>query len=86
MRTRTPKGSGSAGTAVLRSRRPPHASPPEWTLEDYLEFALGAGYVGAWPWSFSGTDPYGPLPEEPLRAFAGRHPELVNQRALGSGL
>jgi len=41
-----------------------------------------AGYAGAWPWSFSGTDAYGRLPVEPLRRFAERHPELVNPRAL----
>ncbi len=63
-------------------QHPPGASPPSTTLEQYLEFAVGAGYAGAWPWSFSGTDGYGPLPEEPLRAFAQRHPELVNPRAL----
>ena len=67
-------------------QHPDHATPPQTTLEDYLEFAVSAGYLGAWPWSFSGTDPYGPLPEEPLRAFAQRHPELVNEKALGSGL
>jgi hypothetical protein len=63
-------------------RHPNGASPPEWTLADYLEFALKDGYAGAWPWSFSGTDDYGSFPEEPLRAFAERHPELVNPIAL----
>ena len=63
-------------------QHPPGASPPEWTLADYLEFALKDGYSGAWPWSFSGTDDYGSLPEEPLRAFARWHPELVNPIAL----
>jgi hypothetical protein len=62
-------------------RHPPGASPPEWTLADYLEFALTEGYAGAWPWSFSGTDDYGSFPEEPLLAFARRHPHLVNPRA-----
>lgn len=51
------------------------------TLDAYLRFAVGAGYAGAWPWSFSGTDAYGRLPVEPLRQFAARHPELVNPRA-----
>jgi hypothetical protein len=51
-------------------------------LGDFLESALVSGYAGAWPWSFSGTDVYGRLPVEPLRAFAARHPDLVNQRAL----
>ena len=63
-------------------QHPPGASPPATTLEDYLEFAVRAGYAGAWPWSFSGTDGYGRLPEAPLRAFAERHPDLVNPRAL----
>jgi hypothetical protein len=62
-------------------QHPPDASPPATTLEQYLEFAVTAGYAGAWPWSFSGTDAYGSVPEEPLRAFASRHPELVNSRA-----
>ena len=63
-------------------QHPEGASPPPTTLAEYLEFAVRAGYAGAWPWSFSGTDAYGRLPEEPLRAFARRHPELVNPRAL----
>jgi hypothetical protein len=64
-------------------QHPADASPPATTLEDYLEFAVRAGYAGAWPWSFSGTDAYGRLPEEPLRAFAERHPDVVNPRAAG---
>ncbi|HEY6362469.1 MAG TPA: hypothetical protein VIX63_15255, partial [Vicinamibacterales bacterium] len=63
-------------------QHPDGASPPETTLEEYLEFAVSAGYSGAWPWSFSGTDAYGRLPEAPLHAFARRHPELVNARAM----
>jgi hypothetical protein len=62
-------------------QHPQGASPPATTLEEYLEFAVSAGYTGAWPWSFSGTDAYGRLPSEPLRAFARRHPDLVNPRA-----
>jgi hypothetical protein len=63
-------------------QHPAGAAPPNTTLEEYLEFAVGSGYAGAWPWSFSGTDAYGRLPEEPLRAFAERHPDLVNSRAM----
>ena len=59
-------------------QHPPLSSPPATTLEQYLEFGVEAGYAGAWPWSFSGTDGYGRLPEAPLHAFAQRHPELVN--------
>jgi hypothetical protein len=62
------------------ARHPPHAAPPATTLDDYLEFAVSHGYAGAWPWSFSGTDDYGPLPEEPLVRFARARPELVNPR------
>jgi hypothetical protein len=61
-------------------QHPPGASPPPIGLAEYLEFALGNGYSGAWPWSFSGTDAYGRLPEEPLRAFGRTHPDLVNPR------
>ena len=62
------------------NRHPPQATPPPTTLDDYLEFAVAGGYAGAWPWSFSGTDDYGPLPQEPLVRFARAHPELVNPR------
>ena len=63
-------------------RHPAGVSHPERTLEEYLEFALAAGYAGAWPWSFSGTDDYGRLPETPLIDFARRHEVLVNQRCV----
>jgi hypothetical protein len=63
-------------------QHPKGASPPPTTLDEYLEFGLSAGYAGAWPWSFSGTDAYGRLPEEPLRRFAAAHPDLVNPRAF----
>jgi hypothetical protein len=66
------------------ARHPPNASPSPWTLTEYLEFALAGGYAGAWPWSFSGTDGYGSVPQEPLLLFAKRHPELVNPRALSA--
>ena len=56
--------------------------PPATTLDEYLECAVSGGYVGGWPWSFSGTDAYGRMPVEPLRRFAERHPDLVNRRAL----
>ena len=61
---------------------PPGASPLPQSIEDVLEAALAGGYVGSWPWSFSGTDAYGRLPAEALRHFAARHPNLVNQRAI----
>jgi hypothetical protein len=61
-------------------RHPAGASPPGTTLAEYLEFAVDEGYAGAWPWSFSGTDDYGALPELPLHEFARRHADLVNPR------
>ena len=61
-------------------QHPRGTTPPETTLEEYLEFALRDGYSGAWPWSFSGTDDYGTLPEAPLLEFAKRHRDLVNPR------
>jgi hypothetical protein len=67
--------------ANATAHHPEGASPPPQSLDDYLEFAVTSGYVGAWPWSFSGTDAYGSLPEEPLGRFAARYPELVNPRA-----
>ena len=54
---------------------------PAARIGEYLDFAVGAGYAGAWPWSFSGTDAYGRPPIEPLREFAARHPDLVHPRA-----
>jgi hypothetical protein len=65
-------------------QHPPKVSPPRRTLDEYLEFALAAGYAGAWPWSFSGTDGYGTLPEAPLHEFAKRHPAVVNPRAAAA--
>ena len=62
-------------------QHPAGVTPPPTTLVQYLEFALSSGYAGAWPWSFSGTDAYGRLPEEPLQEFARMHPELVNRHA-----
>jgi hypothetical protein len=63
------------------NRHPAGKAPPPTTLDDYLEFAVAAGYRGGWPWSFSGTDAYGRLPRPALHRFAQRHPELVNPRA-----
>jgi hypothetical protein len=62
-------------------RHPAHVEPPPTTLDQYLEFAVHGGYVGAWPWSFSGTDAYGTVPYDSLHRFAARYPWLVNPRA-----
>jgi hypothetical protein len=64
-------------------QHPRGTAPPSTTLEEYLEFAVSEGYSGAWPWSFSGTDDYGSLPEAPLHEFARRHSHLVNARWSG---
>lgn len=32
---------------------------PAYSLEDYLNLARTGGYLGAWPWSFKGVDPFG---------------------------
>jgi hypothetical protein len=64
------------------AQHPPDASPLAQPIDQVLEAAVAGGYVGAWPWSFSGTDGYGRLPLGPLHAFAVRHPELVNPRAV----
>jgi hypothetical protein len=63
-----------------QTSHPTGTSPPETSLGEYLEFAVEGGYAGAWPWSFSGTDDYGGLPEAPLHRFAVRYPDLVNPR------
>ena len=80
-------GRAQAGRARRVSRRRRAPAPggriaAGTTLAEYLEFAVGGGYSGAWPWSFSGTDDYGALPELPLHEFARRHAELVNPRCL----
>jgi hypothetical protein len=64
------------------TERPRNAEPLAQPIDQVLEAAVAGDYVGAWPWSFSGTDAYGRLPLEPLRAFAVRHPELANPRAV----
>ncbi len=61
-------------------QHPPNVAPVPIALDDYLEFALTQGYLGAWPWSFSGTDEFGALPVEPLVRFAAKHPDVVNAR------
>jgi hypothetical protein len=63
------------------SQHPAGASPPSTTLDDYLTFGVEGGFLGAWPWSFSGTDAYGRVPRPGLRRFAERYPQLVNARA-----
>jgi hypothetical protein len=63
-----------------RAHHPPGVVPPERDPGDYLTFAVNGGYVGAWPWSFSGTDAYGSVAREALISFGARHPEMLNPR------
>ena len=35
--------------------------PPAYTVADYLTLARDGGYLGAWPWSFKGTDAFGAI-------------------------
>ena len=39
---------------------------PAYTLADYLELARKGGYLGAWPWSFKGTDAFGAVDLEAM--------------------
>jgi hypothetical protein len=38
---------------------PPNHLSPAYRVEDYLSLAREGGYLGAWPWSFKGTDAFG---------------------------
>lgn len=40
-------------------RHPPDHLSPCYTTADYLAMARSGGYLGAWPWSFKGTDAFG---------------------------
>jgi hypothetical protein len=39
--------------------QPPGHLSPAYTAADYLQLARSGGYLGAWPWSFKGTDAFG---------------------------
>jgi hypothetical protein len=41
-----------------RTRPADHLSPAH-TVADYLKLARDGGYLGAWPWSYKGTDAFG---------------------------
>ena len=72
---------GTPAVALGVRRRVILGEFPGNLADDFLEFALRSGYLGAWAWSFSGTDRYGRVAAEPLLRFAERHPEIVNPRA-----
>jgi hypothetical protein len=40
---------------------PPDHLSPAYTVADYLALTRDGGYMGAWPWSFKGTDAFGPV-------------------------
>lgn len=48
--------------------RPAHHLSPAYSMGDYFAFARRGGYLGAWPWSFKGTDPFGAVDLTRLRS------------------
>jgi len=46
---------------------PPGHLSPVYTLADYLALARDGGYLGAWPWSFKGTDAFGAVDLRAMR-------------------
>jgi hypothetical protein len=48
--------------------RPAHHLSPAYSMVDYFAFARGGGYLGAWPWSFKGTDAFGAVDLTRLRS------------------
>ena len=48
--------------------RPAHHLSPAYSLADYFAFAHSGGYLGAWPWSFKGTDAFGAVDLTRLRS------------------
>lgn len=40
-------------------RHPDNHLSPAYSVDDYLAAAIAGGYLGAWPWSFKGTDAFG---------------------------
>ena len=51
---------------------------PAYTIADYLALARQGGYLGAWPWSFKGTDAFGATDLSVLAALAtAREPGRV---------
>jgi hypothetical protein len=71
----TPASALGVGRPVLigefpahpRLHPPAHLSPA-YSIADYLQLAREGGYLGAWPWSFQGTDAFGRVD---LAAFRG---------------
>lgn len=58
---------------------------PAYTLEDYLALARDGGYLGAWPWSFTGGGAFGDVDLELIRAVIERIRRPFGQRGAGIG-
>ena len=39
---------------------------PAYTIDDYMKLARDGGYLGAWPWSFKGTDAFGAVERDAM--------------------
>jgi hypothetical protein len=52
-------------------RHPRNHLSPTYTMADYLALARHGGYMGAWPWSYKGTDAFGAVSLDALTAALG---------------
>jgi hypothetical protein len=50
---------------------PPAHLSPAYTMVDYVALARDGGYLGAWPWSYTGTDAFGAVSLGALAAALG---------------
>ena len=48
-------------------QHPPEHLSPAYSIADYLTLAREGGYLGAWPWSYQGTDAFGRVDLAALR-------------------
>jgi hypothetical protein len=68
---------------VLAERLSPGAvTVPELGLNAYLDFALDAGYAGAWYWSFNSVDRCGGPDKNVLRAWCERRAADLRPRSV----
>jgi hypothetical protein len=54
-------------------QHPPQHHPPAFSLADYLDLAHDGGYLGAWPWSFTGVDAFGAVNVAEMTAWIRAH-------------
>ena len=59
-------------------QHPPTFALPTCSMEEYLAFAEGGGYFGAWPWSFKGVDGFGAVNASTLFAWIADHSGIAN--------